>query len=79
MSPRKKVMMRNMYRAESFVKKKDVNPENYTLCTKGCKILNKLTNEDLGETPSGSNMWAWHEENCASGGLALSGWEEFSS
>ena len=78
-SPRKEVMMRNMYRAESFLKKKGVNPENYTLCSKGCKILNKLTNEDLGETSKGSDVWSWHDENCASGGLVLSGWEEFSS
>ena len=66
-------MMRNMYRAESFLKMKGVDLENYSLCSNGCKILNKLTNEDLGETPKGSNVWAWHDENCASGGLVLSG------
>ena len=42
MSPHKKVMMRNMYRGESFLRKKGVNSENYTLCTKGCKIFEQV-------------------------------------
>ena len=72
--PPKKVMLSNMFRAESFLKKKGVNTEYYTSCPKGCKILNKLTDEDLGETPRVSNMWAWHDDNCASGGFGIVDW-----
>ena len=79
LSPRKKIMLSNMFRAESFLKKKGVSSENYALCPKSCKIFNKMTNEDLGQTPRGSNVWTWHDVICASGGLMLSGWEEFST
>ena len=57
LSPRKKVMLSNMFRAESFLKQRGVSAEIYSLYPKSCKILNKVTNEDLGETPSGSHVW----------------------
>ena len=53
LSPRKKVMLSIMFRAESFLKKEGVTSENYALCPKSCKIFNKMTNEDFGQTPSG--------------------------
>ena len=67
-------MLSNKFRAESFLKKKGVSAEHCTLCNRSS---NKTTNEDLGETPRGSSVWTWHSENCAAGGLTLSGWEEF--
>ena len=72
-------MLSNMFRAEFFLKQKGVTSEIYALCLKMCKFLNSISNEDLGETPRGSNVWTWQDVNCASAGLTLSGWEEFSS
>ena len=57
LSPRRKTTLSNMFRAESFLKKSGVNPESFLLCPKSCKILSTVTNEDLGETPKGSNAW----------------------
>ena len=62
LSPRKKTTLSNMFPAQSFLRKKGVSAENYTLCPGSCKILNTSTNEDLGETPKGSNVWTWHHE-----------------
>ena len=77
---RKTVMLSNMFRAESFLKKKKkVTSEIYALSLKSCKILNRISNEDLGETPRGSDEWLWQDVNCACAGLTWSGWEEFSS
>ena len=53
LSPRKKSTLSNIFRAESL-KKKGVSAEKYTLCPRSCKILDKSTNEDFGETPKGS-------------------------
>ena len=66
-----------MFRAESFLKKSGVNPESFLLCPKSCKILSTVTNEDLGETPTGSDAWVWHHEKCSGCGVPLSGWEDF--
>ena len=76
LSPHKRATLRNMFRAESFLKKIVVNSESYLLCHKSSKILSH-TNEELGETPKGSNAWVWNRENCAACGVLLAGWEEF--
>ena len=57
LSPRRKTTLTNMFRAETFLKKSGVNLESFLLCPKSCKILSTVTNEDLGETPKGSNAW----------------------
>ena len=76
LSPRKRATLRNMFRAETFLKKSGGNSESYILCHKSSKILSN-TNEELGETPSGSNAWVWNLKNCASCNVSLTGWEEF--
>ena len=76
LSPRKRATLRNIFRAESFLKKIGVNSESYILCHKSSKILSH-TNEELGETPKGTNAWVWNRENCATCGVLLAGWEEF--
>ena len=45
--------------------------------SKSCKVLARWSNEDLGETPKGSNAWVWHLEKCSGCGVSLSGWEDF--
>ena len=77
LSPRRKTTLTNMFRAETFLKKSGVNLESFLLCPKSCKILSTVTNEDLGETPKGSNAWSWHLEKCFGCGVSLSGWEDF--
>ena len=77
LSPRKKVTMTNMFRADSFLKKSGVNPESHLLCRKSSRILSTMTKEDLGETPKGSNVWMWHSQKCSECGLSLAGWESF--
>ena len=76
LAPRKKATLRNMFRAESFLKKSGVNSASYVLCFNSSKILSN-TNEELGGTPKGSNDCVWNRENCASCGTLLVGWEEF--
>ena len=73
LSPRRKITLSNMFRAESFLKKSGVNSESLLLCPKSCKILSTVTNEDLGETLNGSNVWVWHREKCSGCGVPLSG------
>ena len=77
LSPRRRTTLTNMFRADTFLKKNGVNPESYLLCPKSCRILSTVTNEDLGETPKGSDVWVWHSEKCSECGLSLSGWENF--
>ena len=77
LSPRRRTTLTNMFRADTFLKKNGVNPESYLLCPKSCRILSTVTNEDLGETPKGSNDWVWHSAKCSECGLSLSGWEIF--
>ena len=77
LSPRRKITLTNMFRAETFLKKSGVNPESYLLCPKSCRILSTVINEDLGETPKGSNAWVWHLEKCSGCGVPLSRWEDF--
>ena len=74
--PHKKPTLRNMFRAESFLKKMGVRSESYILCHKSSKILSQ-TNEELGGTPKGSSAWVWNRGNCATCGILLAGWEEF--
>ena len=76
LSPRRKVTLRSMFRAESFLKKSGVNAESFLLCPKSSNILSHA-NEELGETPKGSDAWVWNRGNCASCGVSLTGWEEF--
>ena len=76
LSPHKKSTLRNMFRAESFLKKIGVNSESYILCHMSSKILSQ-TNEELGGTPKGSNAWVWNREICVTCGILLAGWEEF--
>ena len=57
LSPHKKSTLRNMFRAESFLKKIGTHSESHTLCHKSSKILSQ-TNEELGGTPKGSSAWA---------------------
>ena len=77
LSPRRKTILTNMFRADTFLKKSGVDPESYLLCPKSCRILSTVTNEDLGETPKGSNVWVWHPEKCSGCGVSFSGWEDF--
>ena len=77
LSPRRKITLSNMFRAETFLKKSGVNQESSLLCPKSCRILSTVTNEDLGETPRGSYAWVWHLEKCSGCGVPLSGWEDF--
>ena len=77
LSPHRKTTLTNMFRAETFLKKSGVNPEFFLLCPKSCKVLARWSNEDLGETPKGSNAWVWHLEKCSGCGVSLSGWEDF--
>ena len=77
LSPRRKTVLTNMFRADTFLKKSGVDPESNLLCPKSCRILSTVTNEDLGETPKGSNVRAWHPEKCSGCGVSLSGWEDF--
>ena len=77
LSPRRKTTLTNMFRAETSLKKSGVNPESLLLCRKSCKILSTVTNEDLGETPKGSDAWVWHHGKCSGCGVPLSGWEDF--
>ena len=76
LSPHKRSTLRNMFRAESSLKKIGANSESYILCHKSSKILS-YTDEELGGTPKGSNAWVWNRENCATCGVLLAGWEEF--
>ena len=77
LSPRRRTTLTNMFRADTFLKEIGVNPKSYLLCPKSCRILSTVTNEDLGETPKGSNVWVWHPEKCSECGVPLSGWEDF--
>ena len=49
LSPRRKVALSNMFKAESFLKKGGVKAESYTLWPKSSKFSSKASNEDLGE------------------------------
>ena len=77
LSPRRKITLTNMFRADAFLKKSGVNPESSLVCHKSRRILSTMTKEDLGETPKGSNVWMWHSQKCSECGLSLSGWESF--
>ena len=55
LSPRKRATLRNMFRAESFLKKTGSNSESYILCHKSSKIFSR-TNEELGETPKATML-----------------------
>ena len=79
LSPRRKITLSNMFRAESFLKKSGVNSESFLFGPENCKKLSTVTNEDLGETPMGSNVLVWHREKRSGCGVPLSGWEEFKS
>ena len=77
LSRRRRTTLTNMFRADTFLKKNGVNLESYLLCPKSCRILSTVRNEDLGETPKGSNVCVWHSEKCSECGLSFSGWENF--
>ena len=79
LSPRRKIALSNMFKAEAFFKNMGANAEPHMLCLRSSKILSKSSNEDLGETSKGSNAWTWHREHCSNCGLTLTGWEDFAN
>ena len=71
LSPRRKITLSNMLKAESFLKKMGANAETYMLCSRSSNILSKSTKQDLGECPKRVKR--------VDVGLTFTGWEEFAN
>ena len=71
-SPRRKIMLRNLFKAEAFLKAQSIRTE---ICGRSCKLLSEAMVE-LGETKRSQEVWSWNAAACAAAGASIAGWQE---
>jgi len=64
LSPRKRTLVRNMFRGIDRLKAAKVQEAQFDICHRSCQILAIPSYRLVGHTPPGSACWAWDPQGC---------------
>ena len=65
LSPRKRVLVKNMFRALDALKAANIQEDKYDVCHRACQLFALPSYGMLGSTPAGGSQWEWDEKVCA--------------
>lgn len=72
LSPERRAKFAAMFRAENYVKTRNIKVET---CSKAFTIYSSAGSLPLGAVRRGATDWEWNTANCATVGLNTSEWE----